>query len=120
MIYGLFPEGERKRASIFPGKPVVFVSARVHPGETPGSYMMDGFLSFILSNDKRAELLRNIYLFKIVPVINPDGVVRGYYRTDTYGRNLNRFYDNPSLEEQPSIYAIKKIVEYHAYINIYI
>lgn len=54
----------------YPGKPIVFVSARVHPGETPGSYMMEGFLNFILSKDKRAGKLRNIYVFKIVPVIN--------------------------------------------------
>lgn len=98
----------------YPGKPVVFVSARVHPGETPGSYMMEGFLNFIMSKDKRAERLRNIYVFKIVPVINPDGVARGYYRCDIHGENLNRFYDEPNLERQPAIYAIKKLLEYHS------
>lgn len=42
--------------------------------------------------------------------MNPDGVARGHYRVDTNGINLNRCYLNPSLKEQPSIYAIKKII----------
>ena len=41
------------------GKPVVFVSSRVHPGETPASFIFDGFLEFLLSpDDPRATLLR--------------------------------------------------------------
>ena len=52
------------------------------------------------------SLLEN-FVFKIVPILNPDGVARGYYRLDTLGQNLNRFYENPTYEEQPSIYAAK-------------
>ena len=35
------------------------------------------------------------FTFKIVPILNPDGVYRGYFRLDTLGQNLNRFYTNP-------------------------
>ena len=109
-IDGLMPEGgERPRA--FAGKPVFFLSARVHPGETPASHVLDGFLQFVLSEeDPRAQALRERFVFKLVPMINPDGVYRGHYRADTRGVNLNRTYLAATLREHPSVYAIGAVV----------
>ena len=62
---------------------IVFISARVHPGETPSSYVMKGIIKFLLKkNDIRAQLLRDNFVFKLVPMINPDGVHHGHYRMD--------------------------------------
>lgn len=93
-------------------KPVVFISARVHPGETPASYILDGFLKALLSPDRRGHTLRKLFVFKIIPILNPDGVYRGHFRVDQNGNNLNRFYISPSAVEQPTIYAAKTYVEY--------
>ena len=46
-------------------------------------------------------------------MLNPDGVARGHYRCDTNGLNLNRCYQDPNVENHPSIYAAKAIVMYH-------
>ena len=51
--------------------------------------MMEGFLKFIISKDPMAEELRKRIVFKIVPMINPDGVLIGNYRTSMSGNDLN-------------------------------
>lgn len=43
-------------------------------------------------------------------MLNPDGVVRGHYRMDTRGINLNRVYLNPSLKDHPTIYAARNLI----------
>lgn len=38
-------------------KKFVFITARIHPGETNSSYMMRGLLEFITSEDKIAKVI---------------------------------------------------------------
>lgn len=111
----LFPcLGEKPRARKFrTNKPVILITARVHPGETPASHTMNGILEFILDKkDVRAQLLRNYFVFMFVPMINPDGVANGHYRMDTLNQNLNRYYKNPDVKKQPAIFGIKELVKY--------
>ena len=78
----------------FKRKRYVLISGRVHPGETPASHVVDGLIAFLLRpDDPRAVALRELYVFKIIPMLNPDGVFHGHYRSDTRGVDLNRKYN---------------------------
>ena len=104
-----FPEMQDPKERPFKfakSKRIVFFSARVHPGETPSSFVLNGILDFLISGWKQAKKLLSNFVFKIVPLVNPDGVSRGYYRLDTFGQNLNRFYLDPTTAKQPTIFGI--------------
>jgi len=107
----LFPEKTNKRPFMFNKKRYVFISSRVHPGETPASYMFNSLLRFLVSKeDPRAKALRDNFVMVLIPMLNPDGVYRGHYRVDTHGLNLNRMYLSPNVVEHPTIYAAREIV----------
>ena len=50
-------------------KPIIFLSARVHPGESNASHIMRGIIQFLASNTEVAQNLRNSINFKIIPSI---------------------------------------------------
>jgi hypothetical protein len=122
MLPGLFPasgrgdsSGSKDRPYVFPQKDVVFISARVHPGEVPASHTFKGILEFLLDCDDRiAQALRDKYVFKMIPILNPDGVFRGHCRMDQFGENLNRYYSNPQPGHHPSIFAAKTLIDFYA------
>lgn len=68
----------------------VMFSARVHPGETNASWMMKGLIDFLVGDSVEAQVLREKFVFKIIPMLNPDGVINGNYRCSLSGCDLNR------------------------------
>jgi len=89
---------------------VVVVSARVHPGESNASWMMAGLLEAVTADTEPARRLRRMLMLKIVPMLNPDGVVLGNYRCSAVGVDLNRQWQDPHEVKMPSIFALKRLM----------
>ncbi|XP_005304370.1 cytosolic carboxypeptidase 1 isoform X1 [Chrysemys picta bellii] len=101
----------------FRNRPYIFLSARVHPGETNASWVMKGTLEYLMSNNPTAQSLRESYIFKIVPMLNPDGVINGNHRCSLSGEDLNRQWQNPNPDLHPTIYHAKGLLQYLAAIK---
>ncbi|KAK3697423.1 hypothetical protein QZH41_019236, partial [Actinostola sp. cb2023] len=110
-VYILTVTNPSRRPADAEGKRAVVITARVHPGETNSSWMMKGLLDFLTSNNPDAKLLRDTFVFKIVPMINPDGVIVGNYRCSLTGRDLNRNYRTTLKDSYPPIWHIKTMTK---------
>ncbi|XP_033752489.1 uncharacterized protein LOC117336185 isoform X9 [Pecten maximus] len=91
-------------------KKAVVITSRVHPGECNASWMMKGFLDYLTGNSADAKLLRDTFIFKIVPMLNPDGVIVGNYRCSLAGRDLNRNYKTVLKDSYPSVWHTKNMI----------
>jgi len=89
----------------------IVMTARVHPGETVGSWMMQGIIDFLTDPmDSSAEILRQNFIFKIIPMLNPDGVINGNYRCSLAGCDLNRRWKKPDKYLHPTVYHTKSLI----------
>lgn len=60
----------------------------------------------MLKDDEVSIKLRNMYVFYIIPMLNPDGVVAGNFRTSYSGKDLNRQFNKINKCIYPEIYAL--------------
>ncbi|CAG0914648.1 unnamed protein product [Notodromas monacha] len=97
-------------------KPVIFLTARVHPGETPSSWIMQGIIDYLTSQEHSAQVLREKFIFKIIPMLNPDGVIVGNYRCSLSGKDLNRQYRVVVKDAFPIIWHVKTFLRRLVYI----
>lgn len=72
---------------------------------------MKGVLDFLTGPSLDARILRDNFVFKIVPMLNPDGVVIGNYRCNLAGQDLNRHWHDPSRRWQPEIRAARDMIQ---------
>jgi murein tripeptide amidase MpaA len=89
---------------------VIGVIARQHPGETWPSYLMEYFITLLIGDSPEARYLRERFVFKIVPMVNVDGVIYGNFRCDISGFDLNRQWRLPNRILHPQIWALKNII----------
>ncbi|KAI6234240.1 Cytosolic carboxypeptidase 1 [Aphelenchoides fujianensis] len=93
-------------------RPFVLFMARVHPGESNASWIMHGILEALTADTEVANRLRRRFVFKIIPCLNPDGVINGSHRCSLAGIDLNRVWDRPSATRHPTVFHAKGVVQY--------
>ena len=92
-------------------KKVIVITGRVHPGESHASWIVHGIIKFLLSKDKVADALRKRVIFKIIPMINADGVSIGNTRCSYIGRDVNRLFGNPNQKLTPEPFFLRQLVK---------
>ncbi|KAK6620228.1 hypothetical protein RUM44_006629 [Polyplax serrata] len=92
---------------------IVFILGRINPGDSPTSFACQGkcILDFLVSNHPIAVRLRSVVTFKIIPMMNPDGVFLGNYRSNLMGFDLNRNWHQLNEWAHPSLYAFDQMVQ---------
>ena len=71
--------------------------------------MMKGIIDFLVSSAPEAKVLREKFVFKIIPMLNPDGVINGNYRCSLAGADLNRRWKTPTKLLFPEVFETKKL-----------
>ncbi|KAM7348744.1 nna1 carboxypeptidase isoform 5-T5 [Cochliomyia hominivorax] len=110
-VYYLTVTTPTTNEEIMKRKKSVVISARVHPSETPSSWMMKGLMDFITGESCVAKRLRHRFIFKLIPMLNPDGVIVGNTRNSLTGKDLNRQYRTVIRETYPSIWYTKALIK---------
>ena len=68
----------------------VVLVGRQHPPEVTGALAMQVFTESLLEDTTLTHAFRERFRVTAVPLVNPDGVVHGYWRHNTGGVDLNR------------------------------
>lgn len=68
-------------------------------------------LNLLTSEEPLAGHLRDLYVFKVVPMLNPEGVLAGNFRSSLVGTDLNRRWDFPDEVLHPQIFFLKNYMK---------
>ena len=93
------------------GKNGIVLIARQHPSETVGSWTIKGAIELLMGESDEAKYLRDNFIFKIIPMINVDGVILGNTRTSLAGCDLNRRWMRPNEFLHPEIFRAKESIK---------
>ena len=73
--------------------------------------MMKGVIDYLTGPFLQAKILRDNFVFKIIPMLNPDGVINGSTRCNLAGVDLNRVWIEPSRKLHPTVYHMKNMIK---------
>lgn len=94
-------------------KKVVLITTLQHAGETIGGFFVEGMIDYLLSEDSAAIAARKKTIYKVVPMMNPDGIYNGMTRLNGNNEDLNQewdddYNDNAHAPTEPEVAGVKK------------
>jgi hypothetical protein len=98
------------------GKKTVWLQSRQHAWESLTSFISEGAIKFVVSDDPAARELRDRCVFVFTPMLDPDGCASGGVRFNANGYDVNRHWDEVDLrdprwlKDAPEIWYPKKAV----------
>ncbi len=78
----------------------VWMHARTHPGEVQGTWVVNEMIKMLLADTDLARMLRQRYIFNIMPMYNPDGVEIGNSRENANMIDIESNWNNPSPQKE--------------------
>jgi len=88
-------------------KKTVMLIALQHAGEDAGGFYIEGIVDFLISESEEAKAARRQFIFKLVPMMNPDGIVGGSTRYNMHMEDLNNIWLNPK-KMQPEVAGVQQ------------
>lgn len=99
-------------ASVPAGKKArIWIHGRIHPSETPASYLVDGLVDYLSSDTPEGRSLRQQIDAYILPFANPDGVANGLSRSNALGVNQEINFGRSEDSTVVEVRAIKRTLE---------
>ena len=89
----------------------IWIHGRIHPSETPASYLVDGLIDYLTGETPEGKSLRQQIDAYILPFANPDGVADGLSRSNARGVNQEINFGRCEDSTVVEVRAIKKTLE---------
>ena len=84
--------------------PYILVLGRQHPPEVTGALAMKSFINELLTENFLTDSFLDRYNILFVPLMNPDGVMNGFWRYNANKKDLNRDWGNFTQPETNAVY----------------
>ncbi|MBF8780583.1 hypothetical protein IV505_12710 [Pseudomonas fulva] len=104
------------------GKRKLWLIAQQHPGEHMAEWFMEGIIDRLEADDPAVRHLLAAADLYLIPNMNPDGAFHGHLRTNMKGKDLNRAWQEASLEDSPEVFFARAQMQLHgvdAFIDVH-
>ncbi|AIZ33148.1 hypothetical protein DZC75_12430 [Pseudomonas parafulva] len=100
----------------------LWLIAQQHPGEHMAEWFMEGVIERLESKDPSLQRLLAAADLYLIPNMNPDGAFHGHLRTNFKGKDLNRAWQDASVELSPEVFFAQSQMKLHgvdAFIDVH-